>query len=277
MSIHARIAGTGSFALAVWSDAESRNVGIISAGVAFFALLAIFPGIAAVISLWGLLSDPAVIEAQIELLREFLPPDAFTLLVAQTEHLMAARETGLGWTTLLSIAVTLWSARLGVGALLIGLNAVHDVPNRGGIGHAAMALGLTLALVGVVIVALAAFVIMPVVLGFLPLGALGAAALTLANWLVALAVVAAGIALVFRLGPNRQGRLARLWPGLLLALLLWGSVSVAFAQYLAAFGNYNEVYGSLGAVVALLMWFYIGAYALLLGAALNVRLDGAAQ
>lgn len=272
MAVISRISGTAGFAVGVWSDAESRNVGIASAGVAFYALLAVFPGIAAVISLWGFLSDPAVIDAQIELLREFLPPDAFTLIVGQTERLMAARDTTLGWTTLVSIAVTLWSARLGVGALLIGLNSVHGVPNRGGFGHAVVAVALTLALVGVVLVALAAFVILPVVLAFLPLGNLGAAALTLANWLVALAVVAGGVALVFRLGPNRAEPLARLWPGLVVAVALWGVVSVAFARYLAAFGNYNEVYGSLGAVVALLMWFYIGAYALLLGAVLNVKL-----
>ena len=246
-----------------------RNVGLIAAGIAFFALLAVFPGVAALVAFWGALSDPAMVETQLDLLREFLPDEAFDLLVGQVDRVVSTHERALGLTTFLSVGVTLWSARLGVGALIQGLNAVHGVPHRGGVGHTAIALVLTLGLIGVAMLALATVVVLPVVLAFLPLGGLTLWALRIANWAVVLVVVLGGVALVYRYGPNRRPRLPWLTPGLWLAVALWAAASLGFARYMEGFGDYGAVYGSLGAVVALLMWFYISAYAVLLGASLN--------
>ncbi|MBK5928282.1 YihY/virulence factor BrkB family protein [Rhodobaculum claviforme] len=251
-----------------------RQVALVSAGVAFYALLAIFPGVAAVVALWGLLSDPAMIEAQVGLMREFVPDDAYDLLVAQVDRMVDNHQGGLGFTTAVSLLVTLWSSRLGVGALIQGVNAAHGVPDRGGVWHNLIAIALTVSLMGVALVALAAVVILPVVLAFFPLGGLALFAVRLANWLVVLAVVLGAVALVYRYGPNRKPRLPWLTPGLWLSVGVWASASVGFSFYLANFGNYSAVYGSLGAVIALLMWFYISAFAVLLGAALNSVLEG---
>lgn len=249
-----------------------RNVGLIAAGIAFYALLAVFPGVAALIAFWGFMSDPAVIETQLALVEEFLPDEAFALLGGQVDRLVSAHDSTLGLATLVSMAVTLWSARLGMGALILGLNAVHGVPNRGGVGHTVMALVLTLALIGVAILALATVVVLPVVLAFFPLGGWAFWTLRIANWVVVLAVIAGAVALVYRFGPNMRPRVRWFSPGLALAVALWAAASVGFAEFLSRFGDYGAIYGSLGAVIALLMWFYISAYAVLLGAVMNAQL-----
>lgn len=259
--------------LEVWQAAGDRNLGLISAGVAFFALLAIFPATAALIALWGFLADPMVVEAQLELLHDIVPEEALSLLSSQVGRLVSTHDSTLGWTTLMSMAVALWSARLGVAALLQGLNAVHGTANRSGPWHVLAAITLTVVLIGVAIVAMASIVLLPVILAFIPLGAFTEFVLGAVKWVVALSVVLGGIALVYRYGPNRRPRTPWLSPGLGLAVMLWAAASVAFSWFLANFGNYNEVYGSIGAVVALLMWFYISAYAVLLGGVLNAALD----
>ena len=256
----------------LWTRVGERNVALVSAGIAFYAMLTIFPGVAAVVSLWSVLSDPAQIEGQLGLIREFVPEEAFDLLADQVDRLVGDVDGTLGLTGIVSLLVTLWSARLGVGALIQGLNAVHGVPDRGGIGHTLMTMALTLTLIGVAIVSLATVVILPVVLAFLPLGGWTYLALRGANWVVVLMVVLGAVALVYRFGPNMRPRVRWLSPGLWLAVGVWVAVSVGFSWYLSNFGNYGAVYGSLGAVIALLMWFYISAFAVLLGASLNAAL-----
>ena len=261
--------------LRFWEDVSERNVGLVAAGIAFYALLAIFPGVAALVAVWGLMSDPMVVETQLDLMREFLPDEAFSLLTGQVDRLVSTHERALGLTTIVSMGVTLWSARLGVGAMIMGLNVVHGVPHRSGLGHAVMAIVLTVALIGVAVVALITVVVLPLVLAFFPLGGLAFWVLRVANWLVVLAVVAGGVALVYRFGPNLSPRVRWLSPGLWLAVGLWVAASLGFSWYMAHFGDYGAVYGSLGAVVALLMWFYISAFAVLLGAVLNARMHPA--
>ena len=263
-----------SVATGVWHIIGARNLGLISAGVAFYALLSIFPAVAALISLFGFFADPLVIEAQVELLRDFVPEDAFDLLTVQIERLIAARDGALGWTSVVSILVVFWTARLGVAAIIRGMTAIYGREPRGGLWHIVTALALTAVLTGVAIVALALVVILPMVLAFVPQGPLTGVILELLRWILAVCVVVFGIALLYRYGPNRNGPRTRwLSPGLMMAVILWAGTSIAFSWFLSNFGNYNEVYGSIGAVVALLMWFYISAFVILLGAALNAEIE----
>lgn len=252
--------------------ASEAKLGLIAAGVAFFAMLAIFPASAALIALWGYVSDPSVIERQAALMADILPGDAFQLFYGQVQALIKANNSTLGLTSILSTLIALWSARSGVAALLQGLNTIHRTRDRGGLRHIAAAMLLTLILMAMGLIALATVIILPIILAVFPLGPLAKLILPLGQWAAALAVVFLGIGLLYRFGPNLESREEQIWPGLLLAVVLWIVASVGFSFYISHFHSYNRIYGSIGAVVALLMWFYLSAYVILLGAAVNVAL-----
>lgn len=252
---------------------EPINLQLISAGVAFFCFLAIFPALAAVIAIWGFVADPAVIIVQLETIQDFLPAEAFDLLQAQVNALIAANDSTLGWATTISLAVALWSARAGVAAIIQGINAIFGVPDRSGVGHLLLSILLTLVLVAVVLVALLAVIVVPLVLAFVPLGPIESTLIWLAKWSVSPLIIIFGTGLIYRYGPNlKRRRPGWVTHGLGVALAIWLVASVAFSFYLTNFHTYNQVYGSIGAVIALLMWFYISAYAVLIGAALNATI-----
>lgn len=247
-----------------------RDLGLIAAGVAFFGFLSVFPALAAVIALWGFAADPSVIRAQLALAADYLPPEAYTLLVGQAERFLAAGNRSLGWASAASTLVALWSARAGVGALLRGVAAVHGRPVPGGLWQAVRALVLTLLLVALVLSAVAVAVVVPLVLALLPLGPGEALALEAANFLLGLALVVLAIGAIYRLSPIwGETRPRLLTPGLAVAVVLWALVSRGLVLYLSSFGSYGQVYGSFGAVVALMLWFYGAAWAILAGAAVD--------
>jgi membrane protein len=251
---------------------EQAELDLIAAGVAFYAFLAIFPAAAAVIAIWGFVSDPSVIREELELLRPVLPPDVFALIAGQVEALLTLNSSNLGLTTVLSTAFALWSARAGVAALIRGLNAIHQRPNRSGHWHQLRAIALTFVLVGLVLAALVLSVILPLVVAFLPLGSLELEALEGTNMALGLGLGVLAMALAFRLGPNHGSKPPPMlsW-GLLVSVVLWVLVTKGFMLYLANFPSYNRVYGSIGAVAALMMWLYVSAYAVLLGAAVDAE------
>jgi len=251
-----------------------KRLGLIAAGIAFYGMLALFPALAAIIALWGIVGDPQAILPQIEHFRGVMPEGVFGILSKQINALTQADGGSLGWATLISLGLAIWSSRAGVTALINGLNAVYDAPNRGGIRHYATALALTVALIFVALCAMAAILIVPLILAFVPLGGAAGMALEVARWALATTVLMAGAGLVYRYGPNRSARrLPWVTPGAVVAVLLWAAVSAAFSYYLSNFGNYNEVYGSIGAVIALMMWLYFSGFLLLIGAALNAELE----
>jgi membrane protein len=260
--------------MAVWQRAVDSEIGLIAAGIGFFGFLAIFPALAAVITIWGFAADPSVVQTQLDLARDYMPRDAFDLLNGQVQRILAANTSSLGVTTLVSTLFALWSARAGVSALISGLNAIYRLPGRSGLRHVLRAFVLTMVLIGLVLSGMLLAVVVPLLLGFLPLGSRAALALGAANFLLGMLLVMLSIALAYRLGPNhpKGGKRPRIFSaGLFLALALWISVSRGLVFYLANFADYNQVYGSIGAVVALLMWFYLSAYAVLLGASLNAE------
>lgn len=264
-----------AIALYVSEVMDKRNLGLIAAGVAFYSILAVFPGLAAVIALWGVIGDPGLVAAEIGTYDALLPEEVETLLLAQLEALATTDGLTLGWASVISLGLAIWSARAGAAALIRGLNAIFNVPNRSGLSHYARALFLTLALIGVALVALMSVVVLPVILAFIPLGFWTAILFFLTRWSVAIGVLLAGFWLIYRLGPNRKN--IRVWPGALLAVILWTAASAGFSVYLTNFGSYNEVYGSIGAVIAMLMWLFISAWLVLVGGALNAWLSQSEQ
>jgi membrane protein len=249
---------------------DRSQLGLMAAGVAFFGFLAVFPAAAAAIAILGFAYNPSLVSDQMVVLDEFLPPAAYHLLEDQVHALVSANSSTLGWTTALSIAFALWSARAGIGALIQGLNAVHGHPQRVFLEHTLQAVVMTLLLILIALAVVVAGFVVPVLLKVLPLGANSARWLEVVNATVGLSVVTVGTSLIYRYGPNHAGPRPPLFtPGLALAVVLWVAASRGLMIYLANFGSYNQIYGSIGAVVALMMWFYLGAYAVMLGAALD--------
>ncbi len=258
----------------VWLQIDERNLSLIAAGVGFFAMLAVFPGLAAVIALWGLVSDPAVVSGQMELMRPLLPPDVFELIKEQVDGLIGQGRSTLGWATVVSVGFALWSARAGISAMMRGMNEIYRIRNRSSLHHYTAALVMTAGLVGVSLVALAAIVVVPVVLNFIYLDVTTASYINTLRWVAAMGALLAGLGIIYRFGPNRRGeRPTMIVPGAVLSVTIWGAVSAAFSAYLTNFGNYNEVYGSIGAMIALLVWLYLSAFLILLGAALNAEIE----
>jgi membrane protein len=258
----------------VFEMVDEKRLVLIAAGIAFFGMLALFPAIGAIIALWGIVGDPQSILPLVARYDFLFPPDVFSLISAQITALASADEGQLGWASILSIFLALWSARAGVAALIQGMNAVYDERNRRGVMQFLTAIALTIALVFVALTAIAAIIVTPVVMAFVPLGGFAQLLIEAIRWLVAVGILLAGAGLVYRYGPNRRAaRLAWITPGALLAVGLWTIASIGFSIYLANFGTYNEVYGSLGAVIALLMWLFISGFLLLIGGAVNAELE----
>lgn len=258
--------------LRLYRRAEQAELGLISAGVAFFGFLALFPATAALIAIWGAVNDPSVIQTQVELLKGVLPPDALGLVQAQVQALLAVRGSRLGWATVLSTLFALWSARAGVAALIRGLNAIHQLPNRSGGHHQLRAVLLTLALIGLALAAMLVTVVAPLVIGLLPLPGDDAVLLHRANLALGVILVIASVGIAYRYGPNHGTRRMPFFSwGLLVAVVLWALAARGFMLYLANFPSYNRIYGSIGAVVVLLIWLYVSAYTVLLGAAVDAE------
>lgn len=262
-------------ARAVWAQIDEQNLSLISAGIAFFGMLAIFPGLAAIIAIFGLVADPAVIQDQIGLLRGIVPNDIFELLDRQSKRIASARSDTLGWATVVSILLALWSARAGVGAMMRGLNTIYRAPNRSVFRHYFAAFTMTLSLVMVALVAGAAVVVTPLVVAMLPLAVETVSWIDTVRWSAAIFVITVGISIIYRYGPRKRDGKRAPWltPGAFFAVVMWALVSIAFSEYLANFGRYNEVYGSIGAVVALLMWLYFSAFLVLIGGAINAQIE----
>ncbi|SEW00915.1 membrane protein [Cognatiyoonia koreensis] len=259
----------------VWTTASDRNIGLISAGVAFFGMFAIFPAIAAVIAVFGLLADPVVVAEQLALMKDIIPSDAYAILTGQIMRLLGARGETLGWATFVSIALALWAARAGVAGLIGGLNEIAKRPPRNGIKQIVVALTLTICLVALAVTALFAVIVAPIILAFAPLTEGNANVLEGVRWVVALVALYAALSLLYRFGPNqRHARLRWFTIGAVTVIFLWIAASFGLSYYLSNFASYNEVYGSIGAVIGMLLWLYITAYLILLGAALNLHIHG---
>ena len=190
------------------------------------------------------------------------------------DALTSGGRTQLGWASAISFVIATVAARAGVDALVRGLNAAYGVRSHSTIVGFVLAYALTLAIVGVVILGLATIVIVPLAFNFMDPGPLRSWLIGVVPWVAMFFIVIVGIGILYRYGPNVKTPRTRLFTwGALFAALAWAAASVAFSIYLARFDSYNRIYGSIGAVVALLMWFYLAGFSVMMGALINVELD----
>lgn len=262
-----------SFWASVFERVDKIHMGLIAAGVAFYAMFAVFPGLAAIIALWSLWFDPTVIMTYVEVAHEFLPEGAADLIDAQVLSLTSSGRTSVGWASFLSFMIATIAARAGVDALVRGLNAAYGVRAHSTVFGFILAYGLTLAIVGISLAGLATIVIVPVALNFMVFAPVRGLLVAALPWAAMFTLVILGIGILYRYGPNvKTPRTPVFTWGSFFAAILWAAASMAFSAYLGSFNSYNRIYGSIGTVVALLMWFYLAGFSVMLGALINVEL-----
>lgn len=259
-----------------WGGRLGRDdVALVSGGVAFYAFLSTFPATACALMIWGLFTSSAELRDYFEVMQTFLPGDAYNLITDQMIRIAKSQHAGLSWGALFSLIVALWSASRGSNALLQAVAITYDHPvKRGFIKQNLLAIGFTAGAIIFAVISLAIIGAVPPILKALQLGTVLDVLLRTLRWIVLLGLFLAGIYTFLRTArPNgvkqQEVRSRRILPGAIAAAIIWLSASLAFSFYLGAFANYNETFGSLGAVAALLMWLWLSAFAICAGSELN--------
>src|SRR4051795_5921041 len=258
----------------VWSVPEDRVLAT-AGGVAFFALLAVFPGLATVVSLYGLFADVTTMSRHLNLLSGLLPQGVLDLLAQEMSRLTSQSTNTLGTAFLVSVAIAFWSANSGVVALFDALNVIYKERERRSLVRLyGTTFLLTLGAIGFGVAATTAVVVIPVLLNLVGLSSLSDRLLSIARWPILLILVVLGLALIYRYGPSRHEAKWRwvTW-GSALATLLWMLGSMAFSWYVASFDSYNRTYGSLGAGVGFMTWMWLSIVIVLLGAEMNSEME----
>ena len=257
-------------------DSLSRNsIGLVAAGVAFYAMLSLFPALAAAVGMYGLFADRAAVEGQLEALSGLIPGQASELLRSQLHDLVSQSGGALTLGAIGGLLLALWSAARGVKALIMALNIANgEEEKRSFIVLNAQALGMAAAGIAFTLIALSLALAIPLASKALGLPGWLDTALTLARWPVLGIAAIAMLAFVYRFGPSRaDARWRWISWGALSAAMLWLVASAGFSWYVANFDSYNETYGSLGAVIVLLMWLYVSAYVVVFGAVMNTEME----
>jgi membrane protein len=249
------------------------QIPLVSAGVTFYALLAMFPALGSFVALYGLFADVSEVRGHLQVLSAVLPAGALTFLAGEMVRVSAAHEAGLSFAFIGGLALSIWSANGATKAMITAMNIAYDeTEKRGFFKRTLISLGFTLGLLIFGISALAAIAAPPAIESFL--GPSAATVFRLSTWPVLLVAVGLGLAVLYRYGPSRhKARWRWLTWGSGAALLLWIAASAAFSIYVANFANYEKTYGSLGAAVGLMMWVYVSSQVVLFGAELNSEIE----
>ncbi len=259
----------------VFVEMLTDRVSLVAAGCAFYATLALFPAISMLISVYGLLFDPATVEPQLEVLRDLLPPSAWQL-ISERVHMLVTKPPGsLGLHLLINTGVTLWSSATGTKSIIAALNlAYEERERRGFLRFQLMSFAITIMAILSAAIGLSLLVGLPALLAGLGITAHQATLIRVASFVLLVLAILVGLSLLYRYGPSRERpRWRWVTPGSVVATVLWVLVSALFSFYVAQFATYDATYGPLGTVVGVMMWFFVTVYAVLLGAELNAELE----
>jgi membrane protein len=252
-----------------FAEGSKDNVSMLAGGVAFFGFLAIFPALIALVSLYGLVADPAQAAQTLESLTSGLPESARPLVADQLQAVVTSSSGGLTTGLIVSALAALFSASSGVQNLMAAINIAYDeTESRGAVKLRLLALALTLGAVVFIIVAIVLVAVAPVVLDLL--GPAGRILGQVVRWVLLVLIVVVALAVLYRTAPDRDApRFRWVTLGSLIATVLWVVGSVAFSLYVDNFGSYNKTYGALAGVIVLMLWIYLTSYIVLLGAEIN--------
>jgi membrane protein len=266
--------GWKDIALRTYRDVGENRIMLVSAGVTFFALLAIFPAVAALVSVYGLVADASTINDQLASLQGIMPQGALDILGDQVKLLDEKGDATLGLSLLVSVALSVWSANGGMKHVFDALNLVYNErEKRNFFVLNLVSLAFTAGALAFLILALGAVVVLPVVFEFIGVGK-DAWWLALLRWPALLLAVLGGLAVLYRYGPSRDApRWHWVTGGSAVAAVLWLGGSLLFSWYVANFGSYNKTYGSLGAAIGFMTWIWISTTIVLLGAQVNAEME----
>jgi membrane protein len=246
-----------------------------AASVTYYALLAIFPTLAALVSLYGLVADPNALSGHLSAISGLVPGGGMQIITEQVKRVASAGNGALGFGAIIGLLVSIWSANAGIKSMFEALNAVYDEHEaRSFVRRTLLSLAFTLGAMAFVLLAMGAVVVLPVVLNVVGLGSETETLLRLARWPLLLVAVTVFLAFLYRFGPSRAKASWRWvsWGGGL-AAIGWIVVSLGFSYYVQHFGSFNRTYGSLGAAIGFMTWIWISAIVVLIGAELNAEME----
>jgi membrane protein len=259
-----------------WEEISADRLLMIAAGVVFYAMLAVVPAITALVSLYGLFAKASTINQHLSFIGSVMPGTAYELISDQITRIAGNNDGKLTVAFAIALGLALWSANAGMKAVFDALNIVYDEDEkRGFIKLNAISLTFTLGAVIALLTAIGAVVVLPLILQYLGLAEDRQTwLLALLRWPALLILVMFGLALLYRFGPSRKDAKWRwLTPGSMFAAFAWLAISVLFSLYLSRFTDYNATYGSLGAVIGLMMWIWLSVSVILVGAELNAEIE----
>jgi membrane protein len=259
----------------MWNKQTHLNLGLIAAGIAFYGLLSLFPGITAIVAFAGTFLNPEMLVENSEDIAALLPEAAQTIVLGQLRDVANADSSTLSFAALFSLAIALYSASKAVANFIAGLNVIYEErETRNFFVVKALTILLTIFLIVGLLVAIIVVAAIPVIAAiFGDYGIIDDVVMFL-RWPFLFLMGAFGIAVLYRLGPNRRSAKWRwLTPGAFVACALWVGGSYGFSLYVQSFGSYNETFGALGGVIILLTWLWLSAFIVLLGALLDAELE----
>lgn len=266
-----------------WKDIIKRtgasikedNIQLMAAGLAFYTMLAIFPALIALVSIYGLVSDPADVQNQIESIAGALPSETSSLIESQLTAIVEGSSQALGWASAIAILGALWSASSGMQQGIKAINLAYDEEEtRGFFKLRGVALALTLAYMVIALLSLGLILVVPPLLDQLEVGGAVNVLLSIAQFVMLAAVFVVGLALLYRYAPDRdEPSWEWLSWGAVIATVVWIIASIGFTFFVSQFGSYQETYGALAGVIVLLLWFFISAFVVLTGAELNAEME----
>lgn len=257
--------------LRLFQNISDDYVGLLAAGVAFYFFMAAFPAIGALISLYGLFSDPAFIPEQLDNLHSLLPPESLKILADQAGSIAASDQAALGLGFAVGVLLAIFSTTKGVMALIQGLNVAYNIKERRNIlAVNYTAFMLTFVMMLYMLFALTLIALMPAFFNIIHMPEKISLWLLALRWPLLLFSASVGLQMIYHFAPNHRNHKWRWFSwGSVVATLFWIGGSSLFSLFVSNFGNYNETYGSLGAVAVLLLWFWLSALTILLGAEVN--------
>lgn len=258
-----------------WVSSHKDNVSVVAAGVAFFSLIAVFPLISAAISIFSYFADPGDVDDITQTVKALMPGQAFDVIQNQIVTVLDAPNQALGLGIFISLSVAVFSAGAGIRAMMRAMNiAYEETEKRNFFLFYAYAILMTLGSFIFIWLSLLVIVGVPAALNFINLTDTAEMVARYLPWVVLVMVFGFSVGVMYRFGPSRRPARKRwIFPGIFFATMAWLFISYGFSKFVAEFGNYNATYGSLSAVVILLVWLWLTANVIIIGAELNSELE----